>query len=40
MLPTDLATTIARAGVDPTLVDRGLEDAIRVAITDRRGCVP
>ncbi len=36
-LPSDLAATIARAGVDVTLPERELEEAIRVAITDRRG---
>ena len=39
MLAADLAATIARAGVDPTLTDRALEDALRHAIADRRGYV-
>lgn len=38
-LPGDLGATIARAGVDPTLRDRALEDALRHAIADRRGYV-
>ncbi len=38
-LPADLAGTIARAGVDPTLGDRALVDALRGAIADRRGYV-
>ena len=36
-LPTDLAGAIARAGVDVTLPERQLEDAIRDAIGERRG---
>jgi hypothetical protein len=36
-LLTGLAATIARAGVDPSLPERQLEDAIRDAITERRG---
>jgi hypothetical protein len=39
MLPADLAATIARAGVDPTLSDRALVDALRGAIADRRSYV-
>jgi hypothetical protein len=39
MLPTDLAATVARAGVDATLSDRSLVDALRSAIADRRGYV-
>jgi hypothetical protein len=39
MLPADLAATIARAGVDSTLSDRALVDALRGAIADRRGYV-
>lgn len=39
MLPADLAATIARAGVDPTLAARAMEDALRRAIADRRGYV-
>jgi hypothetical protein len=34
----DLAAAVARAGVDPTLPERLLEDALCVAIADRRGC--
>lgn len=34
---TDLADTIAPAGVDPELQGRALQDAIRSAIADRRG---
>jgi hypothetical protein len=33
----DLAAAIAQTGVDATLPERELEDAIRDAITDRRG---
>lgn len=36
MLPSDLAATIARTGVDISLPERKLEDAIRGTITDRR----
>jgi hypothetical protein len=36
-LPADLAAAVARAGVDPTLPERALEDAIRAAIADRGG---
>lgn len=39
MLPTDLAATIARAGVDPTAEPRPLQDALKSAIADRRGYV-
>ncbi len=39
MLPPDLAATIAQAGVDPTLGDRALVDALRGANADRRGYV-
>src|SRR5215204_2544845 len=38
-LPVDLAAAVARAGVDPTLPERALEDALRSAIADRRGYV-
>jgi hypothetical protein len=37
VLPTDLAAAISRAGVDPTLPERRLEDALCAAIADRRG---
>lgn len=37
MLPLDLAATIARAGVDPSLPERTLEDALQSAIASRRG---
>jgi len=37
MLPCDLAAAIARAGVDPSLPNRALEDAIQSAIASRRG---
>jgi hypothetical protein len=37
LLPTDLAATVARAGVDVSLPERQLEDAVRDAITDRHG---
>lgn len=33
----DLAGAVARAGVDPTLEGRALQDALRSAIADRRG---
>jgi hypothetical protein len=36
-LPADLAAAVARAGVDPTLPERPLEDALRSAIADRGG---
>jgi hypothetical protein len=36
-LPADLAAAVARAGVDPTLPERLLEDALCAAITERRG---
>ena len=36
-LPPDLAAAVARAGVDPTLPERLLEDALCAAIADRRG---
>ncbi len=39
MLPADLVGTIARAGVDATLSDRALVDALRGAIADRPGCI-
>ena len=38
-LPADLATAVARAGVDPTAGPRQLQDALRRAIADRRGYV-
>jgi hypothetical protein len=37
LLPPDLAATIARVGIDPTLDDRALQDAIKAAIAERRG---
>ena len=37
MFAPDLAGAIARAGVDPTLEDRALQDALRAAIAIRRG---
>jgi hypothetical protein len=36
-LPADLAAAIARAGVNPTLPERHLEDALCAEIADRRG---
>jgi hypothetical protein len=33
----DLAAAVARAGVDPTLPERLVEDALCAAITERRG---
>ncbi len=39
MLPSDLAVTIALAGVDPMLADQAMEAALRGAIADRRGHV-
>ena len=36
-LSDDLGAAIARAGIDPTLDDRALEDAIIRAIGERRG---
>jgi hypothetical protein len=38
-LPVDLAGAIARAGIDVTLPERRLEDAIRNAIGERRGYI-
>jgi hypothetical protein len=38
VLPRDLAGTVAHAGVDPTLGGRALQDALRAAIANRRGC--
>jgi hypothetical protein len=38
VLPRDLAGTVARAGVVPTLEDRALRDALRRAIATSRGC--
>ena len=38
-LPSDLAAAVARAGVDPTLAPRDLQDALKAAIGDRRGYV-
>lgn len=37
ILAADLAGTIAKAGVDPTLEGRALQDALLWAIADRRG---
>ena len=37
MLPADLAAAVARAGVDPTLPPRALQDALKGAIADRGG---
>jgi hypothetical protein len=37
ILAPDLAGAVAQAGVDPTLVGRVLQDAIRHAIAIRRG---
>ena len=37
ILAPDLASTVARAGVDPTLEGHALQDALRVAIAERRG---
>src|SRR5687768_16663071 len=37
ILTPDLAGAVARAGVDPTLEDRALQDALRRAIATRRG---
>ena len=37
VLARDLCATIARAGVDPTLEGRELQDALRRAIATRRG---
>ncbi|MGH2615456.1 MAG: hypothetical protein ACRDJC_09475 [Thermomicrobiales bacterium] len=37
VLPQDLRHTIARAGIDPELEQRPLQDAIRRAIATRRG---
>ena len=36
-LASDLAGTVARAGVDPTPEGRALQDALRNAIAERRG---
>jgi hypothetical protein len=38
-LPVDLAGAIAKAGVDVTLPERQLEDAIQRAIAERRGYI-
>jgi len=38
VLAPDLAGAVAQAGVDPTLDDRALQDAVRRAIATRRGC--
>ena len=38
-VPVDLAAAIARAGVDPTLAPRPLQDALKGAIADRGGYV-
>ena len=37
VLSLDLAEAIAQAGVDPTLKGRALQDALRLAIAERRG---
>ena len=37
ILARDLAGTVAYAGVDPTLVGRALQDALRAAIATRGG---
>jgi hypothetical protein len=37
ILAADLAGTIAKAGIDPTLEGRALQDALLSAIADRRG---
>ena len=34
--PADLASAVARAGVDPTVEPRALQDALRSAIADQR----
>ena len=39
MLPPDLAAAVARAGADPTAALRPLQDALKRAITARRGNV-
>jgi hypothetical protein len=39
VLPADLACTIAKAGVNISLPERQLEDAIRSAIAYRRGYI-
>jgi hypothetical protein len=36
-LPADLTATLTRTGLDPTLEDRSLQDAILSAIADRGG---
>lgn len=36
-LAADLAGAVARAGIDPTLESRPLQDALRAAIATRRG---
>jgi len=38
-MPSDLAATLARVGIDVTLEDRALQDAILTAIADRRGYI-
>jgi hypothetical protein len=37
LLAPDRAGTVVQAGVDPTLENRALEDALRAAIATRRG---
>ena len=37
ILAPDLAGAVAQAGVDPTLEERALQDALRRAIASRRG---
>jgi hypothetical protein len=37
ILTPDLASTVAQAGVDPTLEGRALQDALLSAIADRSG---
>ncbi len=37
ILAPDLASTVAKAGVDPTLEGRALQDALLSAIADRGG---
>lgn len=38
-VPSDLASVLARVGIDTTLEDRDLQNAILAAIADRRGYV-
>jgi hypothetical protein len=37
--PADLAAAIARAGINPQLEERALQDAIKDAIGERRGYI-